>query len=307
MIEYTFPSANGKNHIRVCEWRPEGEPKAIVQLVHGIAEHIERYAPFAEFLATNGFLVAGHDHLGHGKSVNSEDEYGFFGETAGWELAVADIRTLNRLLREKQPGTPFFMLGHSMGSFLARTYIIKFPGELDGVILSGTGQQPRALIEGGLFLSGREIRKHGANYKSQSINNLAFGGYNKNFDIVRTASDWISTDESIVDEYLSDPACGFIPSAGLFRDMMGGIKFISQKKNLGRMDKQMPVYFFSGEKDPVGENGAGVMRAYKSFVRAGLRDVTLKLYPDGRHEMLNEKNRDEVYQDVCAWLNSKLK
>lgn len=306
MTEYTFLSANGKNRARACKWSPEGEVRAVVQLAHGIAEHIERYSHFAEFLASRGFLVVGHDHLGHGKTAASEDEYGFFGETAGWEMAVADLRTLHGMTSKEHPGRPYYMLGHSMGSFLARTYIIKFPGILDGVILSGTGQQPRALVEAGIFFANMEIRRHGAGYRSNALNSLAFGNYNKRFDIVRTVSDWISTDEKVVDDYISDPACGFIPSAGMFRDMMGGIRFVTRPGNLRRMDKNLPVLFFSGDKDPVGENGRGVMRAYQSFLEAGMRDVSLKLYPGGRHEMLNERNKTEVYNDILAWLDNKL-
>ena len=192
-----------------------------------------------------------------------------------------------------------------MGSFLVRTYLIRHRSGLDGAILSGTGQQQKALVSGGLLLSKMEIKRHDVNYKSKLLNDIAFGKYNDSFGHTRTPYDWISRDEAVVDEYIADPMSAYIPSAGLFHEMMRGIAFITNQKNVARMKKTLPVYFFSGDKDPVGENGKGVMRAYKSFLNAGMTDVTMKLYHDGRHEMINELNRDEVFRDVLSWLDGK--
>ena len=302
----TFVSCNGKSNIRVRRCSPDGAPKAIVQIAHGIAEHVERYDDFARFLASNGFLVVANDHLGHGKSFASEEDKGFFGETGGWELAVGDMRKLYERTHAEFPDLPYFLFGHSMGSFLTRTYLIKFRDGLTGAILSGTGQQPGIVVAGGKFMGQQEIKKHGARYKSEKLNNMAFGSYNKDFQPQRTVSDWLSRDEAVVDRYQADPLCGFIPSAGLFTDMMGGIAFNQKPSNVARMKKDLPVYFMSGDNDPVGANGKGVMQAYQSFLKAGMTDVTMKLYHGGRHEMLNELNKDEVYADILNWLNSKL-
>lgn len=301
-----FLSGNGKTNIRVRRSAPDGDIRGIVQIAHGIVEHIERYDEFAAFLANNGFLVVGNDHLGHGKSINDESELGFFAEEGGWDIAVGDMEKLHDMVAEEHPGVPYFLFGHSMGSFLARTYIILHRSGLDGVILSGTGQQPKALVLGGKMLGKMEMKKRGATYKSQMLNDMAFGGYNKSFETPRTISDWLSRDEEVVDKYMDDPLCGYIPSAGLFHDMMCGIEFIGKKRNVARMKKDLPVYFVSGDKDPVGENGKGVLRVYRSFLNAGMQDVTMKLYHEGRHEMLNELNRDEVYKDILNWLESEM-
>lgn len=304
--DFTFLSSNGKTDIRARRCKPDGEVRGIVQLAHGIAEHIERYDDFARYLAENGFVVFGNDHLGHGKSINDESELGFFSETGGWEMAVEDMRKLHDIAAEEYPGLPYFLFGHSMGSFLARTYIIYFRTGLDGVILSGTGQQPKALVLGGKLMGKMEMKKKGDKYKSEMLNNLAFGKYNDGFETTRTLSDWLSRDESVVDKYIEDPLCGYIPSAGLFHDMMCGIEFISKPRNLKRMKKDLPVYFMSGDADPVGENGKGVLRAYRSFLNAGMKDVAVKLYHEGRHEMLNELNKDEVYKDILNWIESEM-
>lgn len=304
--DFTFLSSNGKTNIHARRCDPDTAPKAIVQLAHGIAEHIRRYDAFAEFLACNGFVVFGNDHLGHGESINDDSELGFFAETGGWEMAVEDMRKLHDIAAEEFPNLPFFLFGHSMGSFLARTYIIYFRSGLDGVILSGTGQQPKALVLGGKLMGKMEMNKKGAKYKSEMLNNLAFGKYNDGFETTRTISDWLSRDEAEVDKYIEDPLCGYIPSASLFHDMMCGIEFISKPRNLERMKKDLPVYFMSGDSDPVGENGKGVLRAYRAFLKAGMKDVAVKLYHEGRHEMLNELNREEVYKDILNWIEAEM-
>lgn len=304
--EFTFPSGNGKTKIYVRCFLPEEAPRGIIQIAHGIAEHSARYDRFASYLADNGFVVYTNDHLGHGKSLADESDLGFFADNGGWEIVVDDMRKLHDIAADEYPGIPHFLFGHSMGSFLARTYIIYFRSGLDGVILSGTGQQAKVLVLGGKLLSSMEIKKNGGKYKSEMLNNIAFGKYNDGFETTRTISDWISRDEAEVDKYIEDPLCGYIPSASLFHDMMCGIDFITKAKNVQRMNKNLPVYFMSGDADPVGENGKGVLRAYKSFLAAGMKDVAVKLYHDGRHEMLNELNRDEVFKDVLNWIEGEM-
>ena len=305
MSESTFISANGSSSVYYREYRPEGEAVGIVQLVHGIAEYIARYDAFARFLCENGYIVVGNDHIGHGQSIADDTEKGYVGEDRGWETMVEDMRALHDRTCARFPGKPYFLFGHSMGSFLTRTYLIRYRSGLDGAILSGTGHMGAALVKGGQLLGSLECRRKGAAYRSDLLNNVAFGKYNDGLPC-RTPFDWLSRDDALVDAYVADPLCGFVPSAGLFREMMDGIAFITAKKNITRMNHELPVFFISGDRDPVGEKGAGVIRAYTAFLNAGMSDVTMKLYQGARHEILNEINREEVYRDVLAWLNSKV-
>ena len=303
--DYTFPSCNGKTQIHVRRCSPDGEVRGVVQLAHGIAEHVERYDGFAAFLAENGYVVVANDHLGHGQSIGSEEELGCLMEEGGWKRLVIDMHTLCEKTAAEFPGLPYFLFGHSMGSFLARTYLIAYPEGLTAAVICGTGQQSGALVRAGRAMGRLEIRRHGADYKSELLNKMAFGAYNKGIEPQRTPCDWLTRDDAVVDAYIADPHAGFVPSAGLFTEMMSGIAFISDRKNLARMKKDLPLLFIAGEKDPVGEFGKGVKRAYAAFLAAGMSDVTLKLYPDCRHEVLNELCRDQVMSDVLAWFEQK--
>ena len=304
--DFYFNSSTGKNkiHARMCV--PDAEPRAIVQIIHGIAEYIDRYDEFMSFLADNGIIAVGTDHLGHGKSIESEEQTGFFAYDNGWDYVVRDEEVLRLAMHENYPELPIIVFGHSMGSFMARTLLIRYPDAFNAAIISGTGNQGAALVNGGLIMGNLVTGLNGAHHYSKFLNNLAFGSYNKIYDNPKTEYDWLSRDEANVQKYIDDPLCGFIPTCSLFRDMMTGVKFITNKKNLTAMNKDMPVYFMSGDMDPVGECGKGVQKAYNNFLEAGMKDVSIKLYPGGRHEMLNEINKDEVYSDILTWLGSKI-
>lgn len=303
--KFFFPSSDGVHQLHACLWQPEGAPRGVLQLVHGISEHIGRYDHFASFLAQHGFAVAAHDHLGHGGSASS-GEYGFFGDRDGWKHVVSDVYALRRQMGERFPGIPYFILGHSMGSFVTRTYLIDYPGTISGVLLSGTGQESAPLVAAGKAVASLCCALRGGNSRSRLVTELSTGAYNRQFAPNRTGSDWISRDAAVVDAYTADPLCRFVPTVGMFRDMMGGLQYIGNPRNLARMDRDTPVYFFSGDKDPVGGSGKGVRKVYQLFQAAGVKDVSLKLYPEGRHEMLNELNRDQVYDDVLSWLSVHL-
>ena len=305
--DFYFKSSTGKNRIHARMCMPGGDVRAVVQIIHGIGEHIERYDDFMSFLASNGFLAVGTDHLGHGKSIEKEEQLGFLADQDGWTYIVNDEEILRRAMKENYPNVPQIVFGHSMGSFMTRTHLIRFPGGFDAAIISGTGNQSPALVLGGLTMGNLVVALKGPHHYSKLLNNMAFGSYNKLYGEVRTDYDWLTRDEAQVDKYVADPLCGFIPSCSLFRDMMSGIKFITTKKNLEEMNKDTPVYFMSGTMDPVGECGKGVKIAYENFKNAGMKDVSIKLYENGRHEMLNELNKDEVYSDILAWINSKIK
>lgn len=297
-----FDSTDGVHRCAGYLWRPQGEVRGVVQIVHGIAEHMGRYDHFARYLNDHGYAVCGEDHLGHGKTGEAAGQFGYFARHDGWTLAAADVRAFRQLMGQRFPGVPYILLGHSMGSFLTRTYLCRYPGTVDGAILSGTGQENPLLVAGGKSLASLIGHLRGFDTVSGLVNDLALGAYNKQFKPNRTTADWISRDEQVVDTYLRDPFCTFIPTVGLYRDMLGGLQYISSSRALSQMDPNTPIYIFSGDQDPVGSNGAGVRKVYGYFKDHGTRDLTLKLYPEARHETLNETNRMEVYADVLAWL-----
>ena len=304
--EFFYESSTGKNKIRARMCIPDGSPKGVVQIAHGIAEHIDRYEDFMRFLAENAYVAVGNDHLGHGKSIARLDEQGIFAENNGWSFVVEDMKKLREQVREQFPNIPYIFFGHSMGSFLTRTFLILHPDLYDAAILSGTGHQSAALINGGYLAAELMTKLKGPRASGQALNDMAFGSYCKRIENPRTPFDWLSRDNETVDRYIADPLCGFVCKTSLYRDMMGGLKFLTNHKNIGKMNKKPPIYFMSGAEDPVGDYGAGVEKAYKAFCNAGLTDVMIRLYPGGRHEMLNEINRDTVKQDILNWLNEKL-
>ena len=301
----TYPSADGIHTIHARRWLPQGQPRAVVQLVHGVSEHMGRYEHVARFLQERGFAVCGEDHLGHGKTAE-DGKYGYFAPKGGWELLVRDIRRLRELEGEQNTGVPYVMLGHSMGSFLTRTYLIRYPGTLDGVVLSGTGQENGLLVAGGKALAQLLCTLRGPEYVSELVYGLSLGSYGRPFRKETDTTSWLSRDRDMVEANRRDPLCSFRPTVSMFRDMLGGIQFIGRPANLARMDPDLPVYFFSGDRDPVGSMGKGVRKVEKLFRAADCRDVTVKLYPQGRHEMLNELNRQEVMEDLLAWLEAKV-
>ncbi|MBR3962830.1 MAG: lysophospholipase [Oscillospiraceae bacterium] len=303
---FYFPSSDGKTTIHGEEWLPEGAPKAVLQIAHGIAEYVHRYNDFAEFLAENGIAVVGEDHIGHGESVAKGAPHVYFAEKDGWNKVVADIHTLRNMYGEKYPDVPYFLMGHSMGSFLARTYLIKFPGDVDGAVIMGTGQQSPALIAGGKAI-GKIIGKlNGFDKPHDIVTNLAFGSYTKGIENVRTPLDWLSVNEENVDRYIADPKCGEPATVGLFLDMLGGIDFIRRQENVDKMDVTKPVLFIAGEKDPVGDFGKGVKAAFATFDKAGVKDLSCKLYPGLRHEILNEDCGKNVCEYIYDWLLERI-
>lgn len=300
--EFTFPSADGKTAIHAVEWLPEGAPRAVLQIAHGVSEYVLRYEDFAGYLTERGFAVVGNDHLGHGLSVSDGAPRLYFGPKGSWNWVVEDMESLRKLTHRHFPNLPYFLLGHSMGSFLTRTYLIRYPGTVKGAILMGTGQNPDAMLVGGKALASVLARKVGRENASDVVEKLAFGAYNKAFAPNRTGYDWLSVSEENVDAYIADPLCGGMASTGLFLELLDGMAFIKKPANLRHMNMATPVLFISGDRDPVGGMGKGVRAAYDSFRRAGVRDAELKLYPGLRHEILNEDCRAQVYDDLWEWI-----
>ncbi len=305
--EYSFLSSNGETQIHVSQWIPSGQPiRGIVQIVHGVAEYGQRYDRFARFLCENGFAVVADDHLGHGLSILGGGPPLYIGEKDGWWHMVDDVEQLRRRTAESFPGRPYFLFGHSMGSFLSRSHLIRYPGRLTGCILCGTGHPSAMTILGGKLAADHEIARMGRAAFSPRVDKLAFGSYNKKFTPNRTSADWISANHENVDAYLEDPCCGGDVSLGLFRDMLEGLSYITRPHNIAQMSKEQPVLFISGDHDPVGDMGRGVLHAYRCFKRAGLTDVKIKLYSGLRHEILNEREAPHIYQDVLDWIEQYL-
>lgn len=284
-------------------WRPEGQPRAVIQIAHGMAEHIGRYDRLARALCAAGYAVAGHNHLGHGPEARAED-LGFFAEEKGWNAVVEDMHKARLLLEEYFDGLPHVLLGHSMGSFAAREYLLRHAQNLTGCILSGTGAFPAALCAAGMAAAQTCGLLSGWHKPAPTVDKLAFGGQNRAFEPARTKFDWLSRDEKEVDQYVADPLCGFLFTARGYYDMFSGLKALSALKRLSLMPKDLPVHFISGSADPVGQNGHGVQTVSRQFIAAGMKKTDVKLYDAARHELFNETNRDEVTADLIAWLNA---
>ena len=275
--EYFFTSSEGKTPIHVREWTPDCDLNGVVQISHGINEYIGRYEDFARYLASKGFAVVGNDHLGHGRSVLSPERLGYFADNDGWFCAVDDIEELRRRTHEKYPDLPYFVLGHSMGSFLVRTWLSRCPqSKVDGVILSGTGQPPAPIVAAGRLACDADMLKNGPMHRSEAIYSLAFGSYNKGIEPLRTQYDWLTRDESVVDKYAADPLCTFIPTTSLMRDMMFGLGLLNRSSTINRMRRDTPIILMSGDADPVGGYGMQVARIYRDYVRAGFEEVAYK-------------------------------
>ena len=305
--EFYYLSADGKTQIHAVEWIPDEKPKAILQIAHGVTEYILRYEQFAEYLVEKGIMVVGNDHLGHGKSIAKDSEPMYFGPTGSWKWAVEDMYTCTKMIKEKYPEIPYYMLGFSLGSFLLRTYLIEYPGIADAAIIMGTGETPPVQIALAKFIANKEAKKVGENHTSPMIKKLTFDTYNKFFAPNRTDYDWLCSDNEGLDEYIADQMRGGNLSAGLFREMLSGMKFTSEIKNLKKMNLDTPILFISGDEDPVGEKGKGVIKAYHKFQNIGMKDVEIKLYPKLRHDILHEKCKKEIYEYVYNWIEKKLK
>ena len=304
---FSFKALDG-TQIFTYRWMPDKDSdiKGAVQIAHGMAEHAARYERFAGALTKAGYTVHANDHRGHGKTAGTQDKVGYFADEKGWEKVVEDMHTLTGIIKKEQPHKPFFLFGHSMGSFLSRHYSMLYASELSGLVLSGTGGDPGAVGKAGLFIARMDAKFHGKKAKSNIMNKLSFGAFNGAFKPNRTDYDWLSRDNAEVDKYINDPWCGAVFTAGFFCDMLEDIGYINKKENIAKIPKNLPIYIFSGAKDPVGANTKGVTQVYNTLKNAGIVDLTLKFYEEGRHETLNEINREEVFTDVIAWLNKHI-
>lgn len=303
--DFYYLSSDKKTQIHAVRWLPEVEVKAILQVAHGVTEHILRYEELAEYLTKEGIAVIGNDHLGHGTSIAEDSEPMYFGPEGSWNWVVEDIKTCMELTRKEYPNTSYYLLGFSLGSFVTRTYLIKYPETLNGAIIVGTGQTPLLQIAMAKYLANKEAKKEGEDKSTPIIRKLTFETYNKRFKPNRTDYDWLCASNDSLDKYIVDPLRGRAMSSGLFREMLNGMDFTSRQENVDKMRKDIPILFLSGEEDPVGKQGKGVKRAYKSFKKSGIKDVSIKIYPGLRHDILHEDCRKEIFAEIYKWIEKK--
>ncbi len=299
----TFISKTGLAPIFYQSWTPDDpeKVKGIFQIVHGMAEHGDRYEEFAKFLTTVGFAVYVSDHIGHGRSVKSDEDLGYFGEEDGWKAFVDDAHMVTFRAKKEFPGVPVVLFGHSMGSFVARSYISQYGNEIDAAIICGTsGPNPASGM--GIFLAETVAKIKGSKYKSNLINSVAFGAYNKRFASKDdTGFGWLTTDKAIVKKYNEDPLCGFLFTAKGFKDLFSVLDSVSKKECYLNTPADLPIFIISGIDDPVGTYGKGVQKVYDEFVATGHKKVTIKLYDRMRHEILNEFGKEEVMVNIAQW------
>ncbi|MDT0212432.1 alpha/beta hydrolase [Rothia sp. ARF10] len=297
-------SAADGTPLHTYRWLPDGPPRAIVQISHGMAEHAGRYARFARALTDAGYAVYANDHRGHGLTGSASDR-GHFADHDGWDTVVRDLGTVTEFAQTEHPGVPVVLFGHSMGAMLARSYAAIHGSRLAGLILSAnSGANPLAPV--GVAVSALQSRLRGRRHPSGLMDSLSFGSFNAAFKPNRTSADWLSRDEAEVDAYVADPLCGFVMSTTFYGDLAGGLRSILRKSAYAAVPTDLPILLMSGEKDPVGNGGKGPREVEAGYREAGVTDVTSRIYPDARHELLNETNRDEVTADVLAWLDERL-
>lgn len=304
--EFYYKSADGKTNIHGVEWLPDEQPVAILQVAHGVTEYILRYEEMAKYFVDRGIAVVGNDHLGHGTSIAEDSEPMYFGPEGSWDWVVQDIHTCRELISNKFPDVPYCLLGFSLGSFAVRTFLIKYPNDVDASILVGTGQIPLMQIAIAKYIAKKEAKKFGESHATPTIKQLTFGTYNKLFKPNRTDFDWLCSSDKALDKYIDDPMRGDCMSSGLFRELLNGMAFTGKMDNIEKMNKQVPILFLSGDKDPVGNCGRGVERSYNSFKKAGIIDISQKLYPDLRHDILHEDCREEIYDEIYRWMKNKI-
>ncbi|HBH2746801.1 alpha/beta hydrolase [Clostridioides difficile] len=303
---FTFKGEEGLD-IYTYKWEDENikKPKAVIQIAHGMAETAQRYETFAKVLTKNGYIVYINDHRGHGKTAKIIENVGHLAEKEGFRCLVEDMYTLTNIIKKENEDLPIYLFGHSMGSFASQRYIMDYSNNLSGLILCGSNGKQGIILNLAHLIINRETKKYGRRSKSNKINNLIFGG-----EIIRrnekTKFDWLSRDKEQVEKYINDPFCGVVCSCGFFYDLVQGLKEIEDKENLKKVPLDIPIYIISGDKDPIGKNGKGVLRLRDRYIKLGVKDVTCKLYKDGRHELLNEINREEVFEDIICWLNNKI-
>ncbi len=307
--EYTFNSSDGHSVIHCRKWLPEGSPVAVVQLVHGMVEYIERYDGFATFLATKGYVVVGHDHIGHGHSVDGMEELGIMTGKHPSDFMVEDMYAHYAMTKKAYPGLKYFILGHSMGSYMLRKFLsVKsaYLEDLNGAVIMGTGMEKASLCNGGLAVIAVLSLFKGKDYRSPFVRDMMFSEPYKQFDCYGKdyGNSWISKNVENVEKYYHDPYCTYMFSLNAYKALTEAVKYACSQECVTKMRTGMPILVVSGDADPVGNLGEGTKAAAESLKKGGIKDVTLKLYHGDRHEILNELDREQVYEDIYQWFEA---
>ena len=305
MKNFSFVDRYGKE-IKYYKWSEVENPKGIVQIVHGMTEYALRYDYFAKKLCENGYIVYAHDQRGHGETSPKDEEKGYIADDEGFDILVENVKELTDVAKKENSNLPIILFGHSMGSFVSQRYIELYGNGIDGVILSGTNGKPDRITKLGILISKIEIMLKGRKAKSKLMDKLSFGDFNSNFKPTRTDYDWLCSVNEEVDKYIESPVCGLICSTSFYYDLIRGLWKINKKENLNNIPKNLPIYIFAGDKYPVGKFGKGIVKLYDTYKSIGIYNLNYKLYSNGRHEMLNENNKDEVIKDLLDWINNKI-
>lgn len=306
-VELIYKSRDGITQIHATQWLPEERPpKAILQIVHGMKEFVDRYDGFARYVADRGFIVVGEDHLGHGRTALSSKDLGYFADKDSDVILVKDVHRLKKTIQAEYPGLPYFIYGFSMGSFITRKYLTMYGEGIDGAIIGGTGWVPEGLLSLGLSLTSILTKLRGGHYRSKLVEGLSLGSYNKRIKNPKTYGDWVCTVDKVVQDYISNPRCNFCFTVNAYHTMYQIIRYIQEPKNVKRIPENLPVIFMSGYEDPVGDYGEGVMKAAEVYMVNGMKNVSIKLYDKMRHEIHNEEKKHIVYLDMLEWLESLL-
>ena len=305
--DFTFLSSNQKTNIHAIECIPEnGNYIRVIQIIHGMLEYIERYLPFGEYLTSKGFIVVGHDHLGHGQSVNSPEELGYFGEPNPNSLLIQDIHTLRDITSKKYPNLPYFMCGHSMGSYLLREYLYLSGDGLSGAVIIGTGFISGCTASMGKFFCKMIACCRGQMHRSSCVKKLVLeSGPYKEYNLNDENRSWITSDPVMARKYNEDQKMKFDFTLNGYIGLIEATQISSDSSYAVRINKNLPLLFISGSNDPVGDNGEGVKKAYNLMVNTGVKDVSIKLFEGDRHEILNEKDRQDVFEYIGNWLDEK--
>lgn len=306
--EFSFRSSDGNTRIHAVAWTPEdGEFKAILQIAHGMVEYIERYLPFAQFLTENGFMVVGNDHLGHGESITSQEDWGFFREKNPSDALVEDMNRLRMIVQKRYPDVPYFMFGHSMGSYMLRKYLAKYSEGLAGAIICGTGYIPKVVSKAGLAVIQALRMLHGWRYRSTVVRDMTYSKPYQKFDLTGTdrENSWLTRDTQIIEKYYKDPKCSFVFTLNGYKGLLEAVSYSCRQENVDKIPNSLPIFLVSGEDDPVGDLGEGVRKVFHMFEKSGKWDLECKLYPKFRHEILNEIGREKVYEDILDWMKKR--
>lgn len=292
----SFASSDEKSEIYYKICIPKDMPKGIIQISHGMCEYFDRYTDFTEYFTSRGFVVCGNDHIGHGNSAKNKDELGYFGE-GNYDCLAKDLLSLNRIVRKKYRSLPYILLGHSMGSFVARDYMTRFPDSIDGVIICGTAGTNK-LLPLGIFLCSLLSKLKGAYHRSNFIRKLAFKGYNSHFAEEKDICSWLTRDEEIRKGYLNDPFCNYNFTVDGYKNMFSLLKRVTAEGFEDNVPQSLPIFIVSGKDDPVGNYGEGVMELYDRLEEKEINLLKIKMYPEARHELFHENNKEEFFEDV---------